>query len=77
MFATFPTATHALALDELLARLAVHPAVDGVVVMGSAGEGALKPASDYDLYVVLSSMPQPLFLLLTTVEQRLTEVYFG
>jgi Nucleotidyltransferase domain len=76
VFLTIPTTTQTLALDALLARLAAHPAVDGVVVMGSAGHGTLNPTSDYDLYVVLSAMPQPLFMLLTTVDQRLTEVYF-
>ena len=76
IFPTTPTTSQTLALDDLIARLAAHAAVDGVVVMGSAGDRAFNPTSDYDLYVVLSFMPQPLFMLLTTVDQRLTEVYF-
>jgi hypothetical protein len=76
MFPTIPTTTQTLTLDDLIARLAAHPTVDGVVVMGSAGDGALSPTSDYDLFVVLSSMPEPLYLVLTTVDRRLTEIYF-
>jgi hypothetical protein len=76
MFATIPTTTETLTLDDLIRRLAGHSAVDGIVVMGSASDETLNPASDYDLYVVLSSMPEPLFMLLTSVERRLTEIYF-
>jgi hypothetical protein len=76
MFATIPTTTETLTLDDLIRTLAEHSAADGIVVMGSAGDSTLNPASDYDLYVVLSSMPEPLFMLLTTVERRLTEIYF-
>lgn len=64
-------------LDGLVAQLARHPAVEGVVVMGSAGEGALTPASDYDLFVVLAELPAPLWLGVTRVAGRLTEVYFA
>jgi hypothetical protein len=77
MFPTTPTTSQTLALDDLIARLAAHAVVDGVVVMGSAGDRAFNLTSDYDLCVVLSFMPQPLFMLLTTVDQRLTEVYFS
>jgi hypothetical protein len=76
MFATIATPTETLTLEDLIRRLAGHSAVDSIVVMGSAGDGTLNPASDYDLYVVLASMPEPLFMLLTTVGQRLTEIYF-
>jgi hypothetical protein len=76
MFATIVTTTETLTLDELIGRLTNQAIVDGIVVMGSASNETLNPTSDYDLYVVLSSMPQPVFMLLTTVDQRLTEVYF-
>jgi hypothetical protein len=76
MFPTIPTTTETLTLDDLVGRLASHAAVDGIVIMGSASNGLLNPASDYDLYVVLSSTPEPIFMLLTTVGHRLTEVYF-
>jgi len=76
MFPTIQTTTETMTLDDLVGRLTSHANLDGIVVMGSASSGLLNPASDYDLYVVLSSMPEPMFLLLTTVEHRLTEVYF-
>lgn len=69
-----PTLT--LTLDQVIARLARHDAVDGVIVMGSASDNTLKPASDYDLWVVLSALPAPLWLVFTWVDHRLTEVLF-
>ena len=53
MFPTTPTTSQTLALDDLIARLAAHAAVDGVVVMDSAGDRAFNSTSDYDLYDVL------------------------
>ncbi len=76
MFPTIPTPTENLTLDEVIGRLARHAAVDGVVVMGSASTGALTPTSDYDLFVIMSVMPEPLYMVLTTIEGRLAEVYF-
>jgi len=76
MFATTPPLTENLTLDQVIGRLAGHAAVDGVVIMGSASTGALNPTSDYDLFVVMSAMPEPLHMVLTTIEGRLGEVYF-
>ena len=76
MFPTIPTPTENLTLDEVLGRMAGHAAVDGVVVMGSASTGALNPTSDFDLFVVMSAMPEPLYMVLTRIGGRLAEVYF-
>jgi hypothetical protein len=76
MFPTTPTTSQTLTLDEVIGRLAAHEAVDGVVVMGSASTGALNPTSDYDLFVVMSATPEPLYMVLTTIMGRLAEVYF-
>src|SRR5438034_9920673 len=65
-----------LALNEVIARLALHDPVDGVLLMGSTGQKTLSPASDYDLVVGLASQPEPIALLHTVIDQRLAEVYF-
>ncbi|MEO7912497.1 MAG: hypothetical protein ABIV47_22850 [Roseiflexaceae bacterium] len=65
-----------LSLNEVIARIQQHDAVDGVLLMGSTGQNALSLASDYDLVVVLSHQPEPLALLHTVIDQRLAEVYF-
>jgi predicted nucleotidyltransferase len=77
VFPTIPTQTTTLPFDDLVARLAARDAVDGVVVTGSASTSKLNPTSDYDLLAVLSQIPAPLRLVLTTVDGRLTEVYFA
>src|SRR4051812_34689529 len=63
-------------LDEVIASLSARPAVDAVLTMGSTATGALHPASDYDLLVVLSEMPVPVFLAMTTIDGRMAELYF-
>src|SRR6478609_1605444 len=63
-------------LDEVIANLSAHPAVDAVLTMGSTATGALHAASDYDLLVVLSEMPVLTFLAMTTIDGRMAELYF-
>ena len=68
--------SNTLTLDAILARLAQRTAVEGVLLIGSTGTSALTPSSDYDLVVVLSEMPAPLHVALTTIDKRLTDVIF-
>ena len=65
-----------MTLEEVIAKLAEREAVDGIVIIGSASENQLSPASDYDLVVVLSDMPAPLHVGLTYIDQRLTDIIF-
>lgn len=68
--------SHLTSLDEVVARLTQHGEVEGIVILGSGAKGILNPASDYDVLVVLSEMPVPVSLVLTTIAQRLAEVVF-
>jgi predicted nucleotidyltransferase len=68
--------SNTLTLDQAIAWLARRRVVDGIVVIGSAGQNALTPASDYDLLVVLADMPVPLHVALTYIDRRLTDVIF-
>jgi hypothetical protein len=76
MFPTTISQSNQLSLNEVIARLQQHDAVDSVLLMGSTGQNAVNPASDYDLVVVLSSQPEPIAMLQTVIDQRLAEVYF-
>ena len=73
---TTPARTVEMALDEVIRRLSRHPAVDGILVMGSTAGDAMRPESDYDLLVVLAGTDAPLFLIVTTIDHRLGEIYF-
>jgi predicted nucleotidyltransferase len=64
-------------LDEVLIRLSRSNHVEGVLTLGSTRAGELHPHSDYDLLVVLSQMPVPLRVILTTIDGRLTDVLFA
>jgi len=78
MFHTSVSQSHLTSLDEVVvARLAQHRE-SGRVLRSSVQEpnGHLNPASDYDVLVVLSEMPVPVSLVLTTIEHRLAEVVF-
>ena len=65
-----------LTLPELIDRLRRHAEVDGVIVMGSAADGAPGPHSDYDLLLVLKSLPAPFSVGLTWLDGRLTDLIF-
>jgi hypothetical protein len=74
MFPTTLSKSTTMTLEEVVHRLSSHPAVEGILLSGSVGQGkALTPSSDYDLLVVLSPMPLPLQLGLTYIDHRLTE----
>lgn len=63
-------------LDEVVQRLRSHPAVDGVLVVGSASRDELNDASDYDVVVVLAAMPVPLHVGVTNINGRFADVLF-
>lgn len=65
-----------LTLEEVIVRLSKHEAVEGILLIGSANEGRMTPASDYDLVVVLNTMPVPLHVGLTWINHRLTDLLF-
>jgi len=65
-----------LPLSDVIARLTAQTEVDSVLLMGSTAQDALTPTSDYDLLVVMTSMPEPLGLVHTSIDQRLAEIYF-
>ncbi len=73
---TFVSLTNMMTLEEVVARLAGREAVDGIVIIGSANENELSPASDYDLVIVMSEMPAPLHVALTYIDQRLADIVF-
>ncbi len=75
-FLTIRSCSNELTLAEVITRLGQHTAVEGVLLIGSTGQEALTPASDYDLIVILSSMPAPLHVALTYIDGRLTDVIF-
>ncbi len=76
MFPTRPSISQNLKLEEVLHRLQQQAAVTGLVVTGTGASNQLQPESDYDLIVILDSMPVPLHVALTTIDERLTDVIF-
>jgi len=71
-----PANTKNVTLDEVLARLANHPDVAGIMTFGSLSAGLLSPSSDYDILVIVEKRPVPLWQVLTTIDNRLAEVFF-
>jgi len=77
MFASSPSPTHDLPLRQVLERLREHPAVDAILLAGStATDKPLPPHSDIDLFLVLSTLPAPVKVALTTIDARLADVVF-
>ncbi len=74
MNVTRPSTTSATTFDEVIRRLRVQEVVDGLMVVGSAARGELRPASDYDLVIVISDMPVQVDLGATVVDGRNTDL---
>jgi predicted nucleotidyltransferase len=72
---TRPAANEHLPLDQVVAALARSPAVEAVVLIGSA-TGDLRPESDLDLLVVLAEGAPELGVLVTRIDGRLADVVF-
>jgi hypothetical protein len=68
--------TAAWTVDQLVARLAERKEVVGVLAIGSLGREALRPASDYDLVLVLRRAVRPWYVGVTEVDGRLTDLIF-
>ena len=73
---TMPSKSHTMTLEQVIARLSRHRAVEGILIIGSAVQSELTPASDYDLVLVLSGMPAPLHVALTSIDRRLADIIF-
>ncbi len=65
-----------MTLNELIARLRQKDSVDAVAIMGSAAEGSLNEASDYDLLIVLRQTPLGVAGGATLIEGRFTDIMF-
>jgi len=76
MSQTIDSRSNPLILEEVIVRLSKSEAVEGILLIGSANEGRLTSASDYDLVVVLNKMPVPLHVGLTWINHRLTDLLF-
>lgn len=77
MFPLPPSNTSEMTLDEVLTQLSRHPAVEGLVTVGSTGRSSLTPSSDYDVLIVLAEMPVPLSVGITYIDHRLTDLLFA
>ncbi len=76
MHLTPQTLSHALTLDEVLARLAARPAVEGLALFGSRAGPGDSPVSDYDLLILVSRLPIGIFQMLTHIDGRMADVVF-
>jgi hypothetical protein len=74
-YPTIAASTNEMTLDATIARLAAHPAVAGLLLMGTTGTDALTPASDYDLLLILDQPDASLGMVQTWIDGRLTEIY--
>lgn len=69
-----PSVSDHLSLEEVIARLAASPLVDGLAEFGSRAAGQDSPMSDYDLLVLAYGIPARVFQMVTTVGGRLADI---
>ena len=77
MFPQPPSLTEAWTLKEVVARLAAHEDVAGIVLLGSTGNKHHTGHSDYDLLLIMREMPLPLYIVFTTIDGRLADIIFS
>jgi predicted nucleotidyltransferase len=65
-----------LSLETALARLAANDLVEGLALFGSRAGGAALPASDYDLLILISTLPVGIFQMLSHIDGRMTDIVF-
>jgi len=68
--------TNTLTFDEVITRLAQQGMIDGLIVVGSAAQEQLTAVSDYDLVIILSTMPVPLHVGMTYIDGRFADLIF-
>lgn len=73
---TRQSTTNTLPFDEVIARLSQQEIVTGLIVVGSAAQEQMTPVSDYDLVIVLASLPVPLHVGVTYIDDRFTDLIF-
>jgi hypothetical protein len=66
--------TEQLSLDETLHYLTQSPLVDGIAEFGSRTSQDASTASDYDVLVLITQLPTPVFQLITSIQGRLADV---
>lgn len=73
---TAETLSNRLTLPAALARLSAHKLVDGLALFGSRIGGTALPASDYDLLILIESLPVGIFQMLAHIDGRMTDIVF-
>ena len=68
--------SNTLSLDETLAALAASDTVDGLALFGSRAAARDDPVSDYDLLVLVTQLPLPIFQMFTHIAGRMADVVF-
>ena len=69
-----PSVSDHLSLDETIAHLIRSPRIDGIAEFGSRAHHHATPASDYDLLILVSSLPASVFQLVTAIDHRLADI---
>lgn len=69
-----PSVSEHLSLDGVIAHLTRSSRVDGIAEFGSRAHHYATPSSDYDLLILVSSLPASVFQLVTTIDHRLADI---
>ena len=65
-----------MTLDDVIQRLRHRDEIDGLMIVGSAARNEVGPTSDYDLFILMSTMPVPIEMGQTYVDGRITDLKF-
>jgi hypothetical protein len=71
-----PAITHTWSLEEVIDHLRHQQQIEAVLCIGSLANNSLTHASDYDLVIVKSGMPQAWYVGVTSIGGRFTDLLF-
>jgi predicted nucleotidyltransferase len=77
MYILHHTTSDELSLEQVIAALSASPLVDGVALFGSRVAAHDNPISDYDLLLLVTDLPVPIFQMFTHIGGRMADLVFA
>lgn len=76
MYVLNHTPSAQFSLEQVIAALSASPLIDGIALFGSRAGTHDNPISDYDLLLLVTKLPVPIFQMFTHIGGRMADLVF-